>query len=702
MENSFFSESGKAQGAWRKPYGGDVGSTFVAGQEEQAQQAWRKPYGVDTPAMISPEQIASPLPADNGNAGQIDPLTGQPLPRRSDYISTEFTNPSAQTTQPQTEIQRYRLLVDSALDHHTEGYGGNLVMGGVGGILGARTVPWIMDQVTRGVKIDPTDVPTTLRQRVTQYWQNNHNPKTWNGPDLKLVGQKVVEAADAAGTPGATVAAGGTAATKLKSVLAGYGPSFLKGAGVAGSLMVADHYADQLLFGKNHGNGIGDSINSALVPAALLIGPKTSMWKMGMVGAGALVAGKFIGSTLGEGEHPTYSKVFSQSTGESIVLAAEALLPMKPLATGGLGELMNWKRAAILGGTWLAFRAWNAVDGPQSQAETKDKAWELLDDDAKRRTGGSMNNAIDKFAALGASDESHGIMQWTNVFKEGLGKVKGARGESALQVYRTEWLTKPTNEFDSLLEGMRGAAILCTAFAESRLANGTHVSSEPTTPTYLLEGKNLDLGAKAARDFIIARNNVESAKKQVQDNLGKEIAGKTVEQSEIADLDRVKERIESSEAKIYGKHDLTGAVKDLAIWGKGLNATHILKIADDLKRTIAANRESTDDRYKAKLYRDLATVYLSVAYGKQNGDPHGAAQLLGGDTNSGRMALDMTGQQFGYDGALDCIARAIQLDGNNPDLPELTEIAKQINSKLPANIRKQMESGTYNPLQIRH
>ena len=253
-----------------------------------------------------------------------------------------------------------------------------------------------------------------------------------------------------------------------------------------------------------------------------------------------------------------------------------------------------------------------------------------------------------------------------------------------------------------MLEANRGAAILCTAFAESRLAHGTHVNTITDTPTYLLQGKDLDLGGKAARDFIIARNNIEAAKKQVQDNLGREIAGKKVEQSEIADLDNVKKRIEAQEAKIYGEHDIAGAVRDLAKWGEGLNATHMAKIEKDLRDTIAANNNSQDSRYKAKLMRDLAMIYLSGAYAKQDGDPQSAAKLLGGDTNSGRQALDMTGQPRGFDGALDCIARAHQLDPNNPDVARLYEVAQQINSKLPGNIQKQMNQGKYNPLQIRH
>ncbi|MBA3855787.1 MAG: hypothetical protein C0507_02650 [Cyanobacteria bacterium PR.3.49] len=491
-----------------------------------------------------------------------------------------------------------------------------------------------------------------------------------------------------------------SAVGKAKVFAGKYAPSIVKGAGVAGTLMVVDHYADSL-FGFNHKNGIGDSINSALVPAALLVGPKTSMMKMGVVGVGALMAGKMIGSALPEGEQTKYSRYFRQSTLESGVLAAEALLPFKPLATSGVGKFVNWKQAALIGGTWAAFRLKNAILDPEPQAETRDRAWGLLKDDVSNRTDNSMMSAIDKFGALSRGDESTGLMAWTNWFKEGQGKVKGARGDSALQVYRTEWLTKQTSSFGSMLEANRGAAILCTAFAESRLAHGTHVSTITDTPTYLLQGKDLDLGGKAARDFIIARNNIEGAKKQVQDNLGREIAGKKVEQSEITDLDNVKKRIEAQEAKIYGEHDISGAVRELAKWGEGLNATHMAKIEKDLRDTIAANNNSQDNRYKAKLMRDLAVIYLSGAYAKQEGDPQSASKLLGGDTYSGRQALDMTGQPRGFDGALDCIARAHQLDPNNPDVARLYEVAQQINSKLPGNIQKQMNQGKYNPLQIR-
>ncbi len=867
-----------AQGDWRARYGQDVGTTFVPGQQQQQQQnqgGWRKPYGADSP-LVNPNGQQQQRPVqerpvvNNNNGGDVDPLTGQPLRRPAPVQGNPWDRPAnvpgqnnpgngqmrPGMTAQQQDIAQKRKIVDQALDYNTVGWGGNLVAGGIGGVAGRHTVPWIMDKVSSTVKLDAKAEPTNFRERVVRYWQDNHDPARWNRSDLEFarrsvdgadglaktmrdfhaptvealynatekskllepftkistiaddaaitsayqtaknaqnavmagkaplfsaqemaliedtmksraLQQPLVDAFNAnsaaqqalklrhdtfqflgdaknpiaaasetvpsrlrtvtdavnaqkglteAGQKGlfsaeemaaleqyqsaakaAAVNVGDlTAMAKFKETAGRYGTSFLKGAGIAGTIMIADHYADKLLFNKNHGNGIGDSINSVLVPLAFMAGPKKTL-PMIATSVGALLIGKTIGASLPPGEEAKYSRYFRQSTGESLALGAEFLLPMKAATESGL----NWKRAGLMAATWAAFRVKNAIFDPAPPSDTKDAAFGLLKDDATKRTDGSMTAAINKFGALGEGDESHGIMAWTNVFKEGDGKTMGARGEAALQVYRTEWLTKPTNQFGSMLEANRGAAILCTAFAESRLAHGTHVPTITDKPTYLLEGKNLDMGGKAARDFIIARINIENAKKQVQDNLGKDIAGKKVDQSEIADLDNVKKRIEADEAKVYGEHDMAGAVKELAKWGEGLNATHMAKLEVDLRNTIAANQNSQDSRYKAKLFRDLATIYLSSAYAKQDGDPQSASKLLGGDTYSGRQAQDMTGQQRGFDGALDCIARAQQLDPNNPDVAQLAQIAQQINSKLPANIQKQMNDGKYNPLQIR-
>ena len=695
-ENSLKTDSG----VWRAPYGPSAAPYLKAvppqtpGQEDslgeaQVKPVWRNIYGVDAPIIVQPiQQNPAHPPLERRPPAAVDPATGQPLKRienkvqsnqssnlETQEISTKNLDTNAQLN---AELRRKRVLVDQSLEYNTVGTTGNIVSGAVGGVIGARAVPWVMDRISDRVRLNPDLQPQSTTQRIARFWQDNFDSRTWNRKELELMRESEGAARSAVPTASELTKLG-----RAKAYASGYAPAIAKGAGVAGSMMVVDHYADKFLFGKNHQNGIGDSINSALVPAALLIGPKTSVWKMGAIGAGALLAGKLIGSSVQEGKYPSYSRVFRQSTSESLLLAAEALLPFKQIAPSGVGKFVNWKQAALIGGTWLAFRGANLLFDAKPPSETKNKAWELLAEDAKERTGSSMTAAIDKFRALGQGNESHGILEWTNIFKQGA--VGGHRGEAALEVYRAEWLTNPSSQYKSMIEAYRGATILCTAFAESRLEHGTHVPTIQDKPTYILADKNLDLGGKAAANFAVARAYLEGTKKQVQDNAGKEVAGKKVSNDEVASLSAVEKRINEDEAKIYGKHDMTAAIKELADWGKGFNEVHIAKLEVELRNTIASNKDSTDSRYKAKLYRDLATIYLAKAYAMKERDPNSAQRMLKGNTNAGRNALDITGQRRGFDGAYDCLKSARALHPDNADITELETFAAEVSRGLPGS-----------------
>ncbi|HEY9786506.1 MAG TPA: hypothetical protein V6D17_13950 [Candidatus Obscuribacterales bacterium] len=487
---------------------------------------------------------------------------------------------------------------------------------------------------------------------------------------------------------------------RVKDASGRYGASIAKGAGIAAAFMVADHYLDKAINGKDHANGIGSSLNSVLVPTAFLAGEKLGFKKMALLGIGSMAAGHIAGRMLDEalpaGEYPRFSKTFSQSTPESLILAGEFLLPMKSATKG-----FNIKKAGLMLGTWAAFRVGNYLFSSGPPSEVKEDAFNLLVSDSQVRTAGSMNDAIDKFKSLGKGDESTGIMSFTNWVKEGKGKTKGGRGEAALDFYRQAWLTKSNDQFSSMLEAYRGATILCTAFAESRLSKGTHIPTETQAPTYILEGKNLDLGGKAARDLIIARINIDRAKTEAQNKMGQEVGGKKVTEHEIADLDKVKERIAESEAKIYGKHDMRGVVDELAHWGQGLNATHFAKLEVALRDNIAKNQNG-DKRYLAKLYRDLATIYIASAEMKKGGDPRSAQRMLYGDNFQGRQARDVTGQMRGFDGAMDVIRRAQELDPQNTgDVEQLNAMAVKLDKEIQESLKAQGQNPVYDPLQVR-
>lgn len=837
-------------GQWKPPYGGDVDRTYKPGQPTTGRdpRAGRKPWEVDSP--IAPGGSGNPT---GGNPGEPrwDPTKGgtRQLPG--------WDTPAPGTTQPggtgtggtrvaESPIAQQRKLVDAALDYNTVGHGGNMVAGAGGAVFAKHTLPWLMDQMSKSVKLDPNreqlsfrqvfgkgeplSKPLGFRERLVSYWQDNHNEATWNRGEIvtnkkdlssfveqsktlfernasKLewaqhrstalgplmdpnVTDKVTAAKNAIAANGNTrmfssqelkwlaeVEAGGAVPDGLKqswqvtrsglenratrdtvfkilgdhkksldirktlvegtlaeieaaaakgkptafsaadhSMLKGYqaaaleeaklaeqnagrlaaikkyggkyGGTIMRGAGIAATFMVADHYLDKAM-GNNHDNGIGNTVNSILVPMALLTTEKMPLKYQLGVGLGGLVGGKLIGSMLDSalpaGEYPKYGRMFRQGTAESIALGAEFLLPMK----SNPKALLNWKRAGLMGATWLAFRAKNALWDAPPPSELKDEAFGLMKRDARVRTEGSMNNAIDKFVALGKGDESAiGFVNW---FKEGRGKAKGARGEAALHVYRTEWLGKKNDEYGSMLEAYRGATILCTAFAESRLRHGTHVPTITDTPTYLLEGKNLDVGGKAARDLAIARINVERAQTEARNKMGQEVNGEKVTEDEIKDLDDVKKRIEESEAKIYGKHDMWGAVQELAEWGKGGNSNHVTKLLLDVKSSIGINQNAQDKRYLAKLYRDSATYYLAAALRFKDGDPRAAKGQLYGDQYQG----------VGADGAQAALKRARELDPNNPDMQELDQIFNDLAKEIPGNIQQNDARPIMDPLGVR-
>lgn len=834
-------------GQWRPPYGGDVGTTFKPGQQQPPQEApqqpvqqpgngqWRPPYGGDVGTTYRPGQPNDPNRNGNGDTGPVwDPTRGgtRPLPGY-DQPAQGTQVAGSQSGDPQ--VAGKVRLVDAALDYNTVGYGGNLVAGAGGAVLGKHTLPWAMEQLAKTVKLDsnretlnlrqvfgmnPTEKPMGFRERLVGYWQDNHNSATWNRGDIvatkrdltglvdesrqifdrnssrlkfaqtrhdllkdlldptvdrvkavdhaltsntnarglgralftsqelkwldefkasgtmpdglkrsitatsnglaarstrdavfKILGdnkvplssrQEMVAAAlsDIEGTGKAaryytnseaamlrsyqTAAAESAAAVEqgrlgaIKQVGNKYGRTIVRGAGIAAAFMVADHYLDKAM-GKDHQNGIGSSLNSMLVPMALLATENRGTKATLGIGLAGLVGGKLIGSMLDsalpEGEYPRYSRYFRQGTAESLLLGAEFLIPMKAVKPGAM---LNWKRAALMGGTWAAFRVKNAVFDAAPPSETKDEAFGLLKHDARVKSDGSMTDAINKFRELGASTDPNLTTKWNDIFKAGWGKGKAYIGEAALHTYRTEWLTRPNSSFASMEEAYRGATILCTAFGESRLKHGTHVFTKTDDPEYILEGKNLDLGGKAAREFIIARVNIDRAKEGLSPDQAK-------------DLDEVKKRIEASEAKIYGEHDIEGAVQELAHWGQGMNSTHVTKLLLDTKNTIAANQNSSDKRFLAKLYRDTAVFYLAAAERFKGGDPRAAQGQLYGDQYQGQ----------GADGAEAAIRRARELDPNNPDLQKLDQIFSRLAQEVPGRVQQQSQDPRFDPNQVR-
>lgn len=460
------------------------------------------------------------------------------------------------------------------------------------------------------------------------------------------------------------------------------GSNFVKGAAFVGLTMVADHYLDKIITGKDHQDGLTNSsmtepipfvggmtkswnTNSLLVPMAFTTGSFASgkglLTKAAYTGA-ALIGGKILDNVLPASDHQSYSNWLRPTGVDSVLMGAAFLMPAAE----------NKTRLAMIGGAWALGRVYNMFEGP-SKGDIKDEGFDRMRTDMKDRTSGSMNAAIDSFKELGEKDNY------------------------ALRLYTSDWL-RPNRQYDGMLSAYRGAVILADAFGESRLDKGTLLPN--SQKDFILPGKDLDIGGQATRALIIAQVNVDRAKQQTQNEMGKDEKGKKVSDQELKDLDDINKRINSTlQNRIYGKHDIQGAVNDLADFYKG-NEKDTLLMKMDLDNSLALNRGSKNTQFTAKLFRDQACILLAIAQLKASGpDAMGAQDVLYG-TAAGRQTPYNNGQPRGYDGALDAIALAKQMDPNNPDNVQLEQIANQLKAKLPQAVQNQQSSTTFNPLNV--
>ncbi len=459
------------------------------------------------------------------------------------------------------------------------------------------------------------------------------------------------------------------------------GGNFVKGAAFVGLTMVADHYLDKIFTGKDHQDGLTNSsmtepiplvggmtkswnTNSLLVPLAFTAGGFSRqglLTKAAYTGA-ALIGGKVLDQLLPASDHQSYSNWLRPTGLDSVLMGAAFLMPAAE----------NKTRLAMIGGAWVAGRIYNMFEGP-SKGDIKDEGFARMKTDMKDRTSGSMNAAIDSFKNLGEQDNY------------------------ALRLYTSDWL-RPNRQYDGMLSAYRGAVILTDAFGESRLDKGTLLPG--SQKDFILPGKDLDIGGQALRALLIAKVNVDRAKQQTTNEMGKDEKGSKVSASELTDLDQIGNRVNSViQNKIYGKHDIQGAVNDLADFYKG-NEKDTLLMKMDLDNSLALNRGSTNTQFTAKLFRDEACILLAIAQLKASGpDALGAQDVLYG-TAAGRQTPYNNGQPRGYDGALDAIALAKQMDPNNPDNAQLEQIAQGLKAKLPQAVQNQQSNPHFNPLNV--
>ncbi|HEY9870603.1 MAG TPA: hypothetical protein V6D08_15665, partial [Candidatus Obscuribacterales bacterium] len=455
--------------------------------------------------------------------------------------------------------------------------------------------------------------------------------------------------------------------------------NFAKGMMVVGASQFVNDRLDRQLFGKFH-NSSSDFIDSIVVPAAMLMPGGWLKKGAAMVGGhllGKYLIGDWLDKKMGVDKESSWNRFLRPTGVEAFAVAGAFLLPMRaetPL-----------KRLALVGGAMLASKVSNYLLSDESAKEKRDDAVAAFVRDKSERSADSMNDAIEEFKDLGRANEP------------------------ALKWYLADWLSR---KHDDKLNGHRGLAILFTAAGEVRLDRGTAVGQGNGKPTSnpvlralsfknnsyeydnILAGYNLDLGGRALVDLVSARMELDRAKQQTEYDAsrGLTVKDRKVEQSEVAELEKVGKRIDGSLAKVYGEHDISGAMKELQEWIYKLNQRDADKLIRQPIKARIANPGARDDKYinntyMAKLYRDLALIDLAWAGVKvgYNGV---------GEGKDGASAAIM------YQEAVAALRQAKALDPNNPDIPQLERIAQDLGKIVPQAQSSQMSNPTFNPLNV--
>jgi len=456
----------------------------------------------------------------------------------------------------------------------------------------------------------------------------------------------------------------------------GFFQNFAKGMMVVGASQFVNDRLDRSILGKQHTAG-SDVIDSVAIPAVMLTNWSWPVKGLAMVGThflGKATVGDWLDKQLGVSGSPAWNRFLRPTGVEAAFVATASLIPMRDP-----GSYM-WKRFALVGGAMLVSKLSNLLLSDESAASKRDDAVSAFTDDKTKRSADSMNHAIDQFEDLGRTNEP------------------------ALKWYLADWLSR---KHDDKLNGHRGLAILFTSTGEVRLDRGTAVGQGNGKPTSnpvlralsfknnsfeydnILAGYNLDLGGRALKDLASARICIDRAKQQTEYMVahGESARGTAVKSSEVGELDKVGQRIDGDLTKIYGSHDISGATKELQEWIFKLNQKDADKlIRQQIKATIA-NPGTTDQRYIAKQYRDLAMIDLAWAGVKVGYNGVGSGK-------------DGASAAIFYQEAVAALRQAKAIDASNPDNPQLDTIAQDLGKQIPQAEGAQWSNSTNNPLNV--
>ncbi|HEY9712727.1 MAG TPA: hypothetical protein V6C72_04620, partial [Chroococcales cyanobacterium] len=218
------------------------------------------------------------------------------------------------------------------------------------------------------------------------------------------------------------------------------------------------------------------------------------------------------------------------------------------------------------------------INSPQDNSGQLTDAMNALKDDQQKHSSDSMNSAIAQFKTLGHTDIAD-LMH------------ENATADSLLSSGQS--LTYDQN---------RQAAIMAAGLGEAALADGDSLVQPTAVQCFSGADKNIDIGGVALSNLILATTFIDAAEKQTSDK------------SQISDLNAVKSSINEEIQQIYGTHDVSSAVGDLAKWQESSQNQHnFVQLAMNLESALQEYQKTSDTKATAAFCRDLSMLLIANA-----------------------------------------------------------------------------------------
>jgi hypothetical protein len=324
-------------GQWHAPYGGDVGTTFRPGGQTQAAPndgQWHAPYGGDVPNNYRPggQQPAQPNPPGyDGTVQAGGPQRGAPQTDTSNLL------PGAGDVLPGPDapvVQRNMF--------------GNAIAGGTGAwLMGGPLPDFLSKNAARVLESDPPlqlgskffgteswaakNLGTTVAGRLqtgldtapataANWWKSIEVPRAAAPVTAAAADATATVAADGAATAAKTFTFAGQTInlTKTGEFLAKPGVSdFLKGAGIAGGTVLADHITPG-----------DDSYGFSTVGVPIALAMPGDFKTKALVAGGSLAAGKIFNWAVPASEHPELHNFLAPTLTENALMTGALFLPV--------------------------------------------------------------------------------------------------------------------------------------------------------------------------------------------------------------------------------------------------------------------------------------------------------------------------------------------------------------------------------------